>query len=133
MVSGLARLLLAFGLAVSTFAADINGIWSGQQQGRRGEPEDVAFRFKLDGQVLTGTLFGDEFDIPIQEASLNGEEIRFTVTTTNYYSGSKSRYIYTGTLKGAEMELVRERVQTPEDQTRNRPPQKQTIRLKRLG
>ena len=124
-----------FGLmfcATCVLAADISGIWVGQQQGRRGEPEDLAFRFKLDGQFLTGKMFGDEFDLPIAEASLAGDQIRFTVTTTNYYSGTKVKFTYTGTIKGAEMELIRERVQTDEDRTFNRPPARQILKLRRV-
>jgi hypothetical protein len=119
-------------VTVSALASDVTGIWTGQQQGRRGEPEDVAFRFRLEGQALTGKLFGDEFDIPIAEGSFSGDQIRFSVTTTNYYSGTKSKFVYSGTLKGREMELVRERIPTAEDKTANRPPSRQTIRLRRL-
>src|SRR5437764_8481262 len=86
-------------------AADITGIWAGQQQGRLGQPEDVAFRFKLEGQTLTGKMFGDEFDIPIGEASVSGDRVRFTVTTVNYYSGTMVNFAYTGIIvKGDELE-----------------------------
>ena len=98
--------------ATCVLASEIDGIWVGQQQGRRGEPEDLAFRFKLDGQALTGKMFGDEFDLPISEGSFSGDQIRFVVTTTNYYNGTKTKFIYTGAIKGREMELTRERVQT---------------------
>jgi hypothetical protein len=129
----IARAFLAFLLfATCLAAADITGIWTGQQQGRGGAMEDVAFRFKLDGQSLTGKIFGDEFDIPIAEASFSGDQVRFTASTTNYYSGTKVKFTYTGTVKGAEMELVRERVQTAEDKAANRPVVKQTLKLKRL-
>jgi hypothetical protein len=125
--------LLAFLLfATSVLAADITGIWTGPQQGRGGAMEDVAFRFKLDGQSLTGKLFGDEFDLPITEALLSGDQVRFTVVTTNYYGGTKVRFTYTGTIKGTDMELVRERVQTPEDKSANRPAGKQVLKLKRI-
>ena len=113
-------------------ASDIDGVWVGQQQGRRGEPEDVSFRFKLDGQTLTGKMFGDEFDLPISEGTLSGDQVRFVVTTTNYYSGNKTRFIYTGTLKNGEIELVRERVPGPDDKGPNRPPAKQMLKLKRI-
>ena len=129
-----ARLILVFFLGITAaMAADVAGIWAGQQLGRRGETEDVAFRLKLDGQTLTGTMFGDELDFPIEDASVTGDQVRFTITITNYYSGTKSKFIYTGSVKGSEMELVRERVATPEDATAKRPPAKQTLRLKRLS
>jgi hypothetical protein len=119
----------------SVLAADVSGIWAGEQQGRRGEPEDIAFRLKLQGDSLTGTLFGDEIDLPIGEASVSGDQVRFTVTVTNFYSGNKTKYVYTGTVKGSEMELVRERIPAPEDRppAANRPPAKQTLKLKRIG
>jgi len=127
------RCIAVFLLATACgLAADLTGIWTGQQTGRRGEPEDIAFRFKMDGPALTGKLFGDEFDLPISEAVVEGDQIRFVITTTNYYSGTKSRFIYTGTVRGTEIELTRERVQTPEEKAANRPPFKQTITLKRL-
>ena len=126
-------LCLFFVVAAIGLAADLTGIWAGQQPGRNGQIDDVAFRFKADGQSLTGTLFGDEFDLPITEASVNGDQIRFVIVTTNYYSGTKSRFIYTGTVRGVEMELTRERVQTPEEKAANRPVSKQTLKLKRIN
>ena len=30
----------------------------------KGDPQDVAFKFQLSGNTLTGKLFGDEFDLP---------------------------------------------------------------------
>ena len=126
-------MMLAALAGSSLLASDLSGIWTGQQQGRRGDAEDIAFRFKVDGQTRSGKLFGDEFDIPITEASLSGSDVRFTVVTTNYYSGTKSKFVYTGTIKGQEMELIRERIQTPEEKAANRPVFKQTIRLKRLS
>jgi hypothetical protein len=123
--------------SVCLLAADISGIWAGQDQGRRGEPQDLAFRFRQSGQTFTGKLFGDEFDLPISDASVTGGQIRFSVTTTNYYSGSKTVFVYTGTVKDGEMELVRERVPAPEDKAAKspaaNPPNKQTIKLKRIG
>jgi hypothetical protein len=120
-------------IAASAFAGDISGIWAGQQEGRNGQKDDIAFILKNDGGRLTGKLLGDEFDIAISEGSLTGDQIRFTVTTSNYYSGRKSTDVYSGTVKGAEIELIRERVQSPEDKAANRPPFKQTLRLKRLA
>jgi hypothetical protein len=122
-------------LAACLPASEIDGIWVGQQQGRRGEPEDLAFRFKLDGQVLTGKMFGDEFDLPISDGSFSGDQIRFVVTTTNYYNGTKTRFVYLGAIKNGEMELTRERIQTADEKAANRNPGnvgKQTLKLKRF-
>jgi hypothetical protein len=119
--------------AACVLASEIDGVWVGQQPGRRGDVEDLAFRFKLNGQTLTGKMFGDEFDLPISDASLSGDQIRFVVTTTNYYNGVKTRFLYTGTIKGDEMELVRERVPSAEDaKGASRMPAKQTLKLKRI-
>ena len=119
--------------ATCVLASGVDGIWVGQQAGRQGQPEDVAIQFKLDGQSLSGKVFGDEFDIPIAEASFSGDQVRFTVMTTNYYNGTKVKFVYTGVIKGVEMELVRERVQAPDEKAANRPATKQTMKLKRLN
>ena len=120
-------------LGAIAFSADVEGIWTGQQPGRNGQVDDVAFRFKVDGATLTGKLLGDEFDLPISDASVSGNRIRFIVTTTNYYSGGKVQWLYTGTFHGGEMELARERVQTPDDVTAKRPPAITTLKLKRIA
>ena len=130
----IARLVIGLLLfAACVLASDIDGIWVGQQPGRRGEPEDLAFRFKLNGQSLTGTMFGDEFDLPISEGFFSGDQIRFTVTTNNYYNGTKTRFIYTGAIKGLVLELVRERVQTAEDKAANRNSPRQELKLRRIN
>lgn len=127
-------LLLLLFAAAAAFASDLTGIWVGQIPGRNGGVDDIAFRFKLDGQSLTGKLFGDEFDLPITDAAQTGDQVKFVITTTNYYSGGKTKFQYTGTIKGDELELVRERIPAPDERPNpNRPPNKQTIKLKRLN
>jgi hypothetical protein len=127
-------LVLILATAAGLLSSDLTGIWVGQLPGQNGTVNDVALRLKLDGQSLTGKLFGDEFDIPIADASVTGDQVSFTVTTTNYYSGGKTKFLYTGVIKGAELELVRERVPSPTDRPNaNRLPQKQTLKLKRLN
>ena len=120
--------------AVSTHAADIDGIWVGQQPARNGEVDDIAFRLKSNGNSITGKMFGDEFDLPITEGFLSGDQVRFTVTTTNYYNGTKTQFVYSGSFKDGVLELVRERVPSGDI----RPPGKnlpgrQTLKLKRLN
>src|SRR5438270_9471347 len=90
----IARSALVLFFAACAPAAELDGIWAGQQAGRNGLPDDLAFRFQLSGTSVTGKMFGDEFDLPVLEGSLSGDQIRFVVTTTNYYNGSKTRFIY---------------------------------------
>jgi hypothetical protein len=115
-------------------AADLTGIWTGQMPGRRGgATEDVAFQFKLKDGAVTGKMFGDEFDLPLEEASVSGDQITFTITTTNYYSGTKTKVVFTGTIKGNEIELTRTRVGGPPRRNpANTENQKQTFTIKRL-
>ena len=130
-----ARLLIGLLLFASFIsAADIDGIWVGQQPARNGEVEDVAFRLKSTGNSITGKMFGDEFDLPITEGSVTGDQVRFIVTTTNYYNGGKTQFVYAGAIKDGVLELVRERLQSGD----SRPPGKnlpgrQTLKLKRLN
>jgi hypothetical protein len=119
--------------AVSISAADIEGIWVGQQPGRNGEVEDLAFRLKVNGSSITGKMFGDEFDLPISDGSLTGDQVRFIVTSNNYYNRVKTQFVYTGTLKDGILELVRERLQAPEGKAGKAGPARQTLTLHRLN
>ena len=129
-----ARCLIGFTIAaMATFAADLTGIWAGQAPGRRGDKEDVAFQFKVIGSTLTGKIFGDEFDLPLEEVSVSGAQVKFLVTTTNYYNRTQVKFIYTGTIKGDEIELTRTRVGGPPPESpANRQTGKQTFTIKRL-
>jgi len=134
MLRRLALWIAGFAIGATIMsAADVTGLWVGQTTGRRGEKEDVAFQFKLNGTAITGKMFGDEFDLPLEEASLTGEQIRFIVTTTNYYSGSQVKFVFTGSVKGNEIELTRSRVGgPPAEGPPNRQNLKQTFTIKRL-
>jgi hypothetical protein len=124
--------LLIFACATLS-AADLTGIWSGQVAGRRGEPEDVSFQFKIKGQTLTGLMFGDEVDLPIEEASIVGDKISFVVTVPNYYSGNKARVVYKGTVSGNEMELLRERILPPNETPPAKPTPNRPMKLKKIA
>ncbi len=127
------RTALLLSLAVSTLpAAELGGIWAGLVPGRNGTKQDVAFQFKMKGRILTGTLFGVEFDLPFQDAALTGDKVQFSVTTTNYYSGSKIKFVYTGTIAGDSMEVTRERLLKPGEKPPEHESLKQTFVLKRL-
>jgi hypothetical protein len=127
-----ARYLAGFAMAATMFAADLTGIWAGQAPGRRGDKEDVAFQFKVNGNILTGKMFGDEFDLALEDGSVTGSQIKFAITTTNYYSGSQVKSVFTGTIKGNEIELTRARAGTTADGSPTRQNVNQTFTIKRL-
>lgn len=124
--------ILLFAATAAT-AAGVTGIWAGQMPSRRaGELEDVAFKLQQNGATFTGTMFGDEFDLPVEEASFKDGEIRFAVTTTNYYNGNKTKIVFSGKITGSEMELTRERSPAPAQANPDTASAKQTFKLKKL-
>jgi hypothetical protein len=128
--------LLASGLFLHVMlaAADVTGIWMGQVTARGGEKQDLAFQFKQVKGLLTGVMFGDEFDLPVEDLNISGDTITFTVATTNYYDGRKNKFAYTGTIGEKELQLTRERKggQSPPPANGKGPDQKQVIRLIKL-
>lgn len=128
-----ARCFLAFVATVVSYAADIAGIWTGQAPGRRGDQEDIAFQFKQSGVSLTGKMFGDEFDLPVEEGTVSGDRVKFILTTTNYYNGTKTKVMYSGTTNGSEMELTRERMLAPGEKPPEREPSRFTFKLKKIA
>src|SRR5438552_19030361 len=105
-----ARYVIGFAIAAMTmFAGDLTGIWAGQAPSRRGDKEDVAFQFKVNGNALTGKMFGDDFDLPLEEASVSGNEVTVIITTTIYAIGSQLKSVYSGPVKRNSVGLTRAR------------------------
>ena len=110
--------------------AELPGIWMGQAPGRNGEKQDVAFQFKRVNGVLSGVMFGEEFDLPVQDLRTEGGKVSFSVTTTNYYSGSRVATTYTGTVSEGELKLTRARKDPPAELTsKDRQNAQQTLTL----
>lgn len=72
-------LVIAFAGAILLFAADPTGTWSGDQPGRDGQTYHITFKLKADGGKITGTMSGDQFEQPIQNGEIHGDDISFTV------------------------------------------------------
>jgi len=72
-------LLLAFAGAALLLAADPTGTWVGDQPGPNGNTYNITFKLKVDAGKLTGTMGGDQFEQPIQNAQIDGDNISFTV------------------------------------------------------
>jgi hypothetical protein len=89
-------------LAVSAFAADIDGKWSGTISTPNGDfPQN--FTFKADGAVLSGSLeFMPGMAVPISEGKVDGNNISFTVTLD---FGMPFKLTYTGVVSGNELKV----------------------------
>ncbi len=115
-------------------ATGLTGIWTGQLTGRNDEKLDVAFQFKLNKDLQTGVMFGDEFDLPVEDLKVSGDSISFSITTTNYYDGRRTKFVFTGTIGDKEMQLTRERTGAPAGGNgNNKQDAKQTFTLKKLA
>lgn len=79
LFTALAGLFTALAGVTLLLAADPTGTWTGDQPGRDGNTYHITFKLKADGGKLTGTMGGDQFEQPIQNAEIHGDDISFTV------------------------------------------------------
>jgi hypothetical protein len=140
VISTFYRLVVCVGvltLAPALLAGNVSGIWTGQIVDRNGDPQDLSFRFSQNGDNLTGKMYGDNESSAIADCKLAGNQITFSVT--NELNGQSSKFIYTGTINGDEMQVTRERVGLKNAPLKapsangNGQNQKQTVRLKRIA
>jgi hypothetical protein len=95
--------LAALTLWVS-FAADIDGKWTGQVQGRRGSQAQT-LTLKADGNALTGSLQGGRGGpVEISNGTIDGDNISFTVV--RQFGDNKVTQEFKGTLSGGELKLT---------------------------
>ena len=72
-------LVTALAGAILLLAADPSGTWTGDQPGPNGNTYTITFKLKADGGKLSGTMGGDQFEQPIQNGEIHGDDISFTV------------------------------------------------------
>jgi hypothetical protein len=65
--------------AILPLAADPSGTWTGDQPGPNGNSYAITFKLKADGGKLSGTMGGEQFEQPIQNGEIHGDDISFTV------------------------------------------------------
>src|SRR4051794_36878837 len=80
------------------FAADVTGDWSAQISGPDGNAMTIAYHFKQDRGKLTGTVEGPGGAMPIQNGTVDGEKISFSVSFDG--GGGEVKVINEGTVKG---------------------------------
>ena len=91
-------------LASTLSAADVSGKWVAELQGRNG-PQTITFRFKVDGNALSGTITGATGgDIPISDGKVEDDKIVFNVVRE--VNGNRLTQRYTGTVAGNEIRFT---------------------------
>jgi hypothetical protein len=95
--------LMALTLWVS-FAADIDGKWTTQVQGRNG-PRTETLMLKSDGGTLTGTIEGGRgAAVQITNGTIDGDNISFTVVRE--FRENKITQQYKGSISGGTLKLT---------------------------
>src|SRR5580698_4624971 len=96
--------LAALTLGVS-FAADIDGKWTGQVEGRNG-PQSQTLMLKASGNTLTGNIQGGRGGpVEISNGTIDDSgAVAFTVERE--FQGNKITQEYKGTLAGGELKLT---------------------------
>jgi hypothetical protein len=96
-------------LAISAFAADVNGKYVYEQAGRQGgNPTKVTITLKTEGGKLTGNVSrpgrdGNAMETPITEGTITGDNIAFK--TSQDMGGNTIVTSYAGTVAGDEIKL----------------------------
>jgi hypothetical protein len=94
-------------LAVTAFAADVTGKWTGEVPGRNGQARPVTFTLKASGSALTGTVGSQQGEIPITDGKIDGNNLSFSVTRE--MQGNSIKINYTGTVSGDEIKMKQQR------------------------
>jgi hypothetical protein len=102
---GLAVLFLALG-TVSALAADFNGKWSAEVQGRNGNMQTITFDFHVDGATLTGKVTTPRGDTDITNGKVDGDNISFDQVMN--FNGNEMKIMYTGKADGETIKFSRQ-------------------------
>jgi hypothetical protein len=125
--------LLAFAAIGS--AADLSGTWTGLVPLRNGDLQDITFKITQTGDSIGGKMYRDSGSAPIVDGKITGDQIVFTVVLEEQLGNLfvPTKHVFTGAIKGAEIEVTRERILDPKiGNAERRSNQKQTFTLNRL-
>jgi hypothetical protein len=97
--------VLALGLAISAWAADITGQWTATFNTQVGE-QHYTYTFKVEGEKLTGTAKSDNGTVAIENGTVKGDDVSFVENLD--YQGQKLAITYTGKISGDEIKFTRD-------------------------
>jgi hypothetical protein len=101
---GLAVLFLALG-SVAAFAADFNGKWTADVQGRNGT-QTLTFDLHVDGSTVTGKITTPRGDTDIANGKVDGDNISFDQVMS--MNGNSMTISYKGTASGDTINFTRQ-------------------------
>jgi hypothetical protein len=79
-----AILLCSVAVCLAT-TMSLNGAWYGILKTNDGTEYPLQYKFKVDGDKLTGTAKGPHGDLPILDGKINGNDFSFSVTLEKMY------------------------------------------------
>jgi hypothetical protein len=100
------------GLCTSVYAADVDGKWESESQGRGGQgTSKTIYEFKATGAELTGKITNDRggtpMETPISEGKIEGDTISFAVEREGRGGGGTFKIMYTGKVAGDKITFTR--------------------------
>jgi hypothetical protein len=101
---GLTALLFVFG-SMAALAADFNGKWNAQVQGRNGT-QTLVFDFHVDGTTLTGKITTPRGETDISNGKVDGDTITFDQVMN--FNGNSITISYTGKADGDSIQFTRQ-------------------------
>jgi len=99
--------LLVALFATLALAADVTGTWKAQVPGREGNPMEMTFTFKVEGETLTGTISNPMGETPISNGKTSGDDLSFTVVMN--FGGNEVKINYKGKVSGNEIKFTSQR------------------------
>jgi hypothetical protein len=103
MISFLRIIVMSAILTGSALAADATGKWVGKMETPNGS-RDVTFNLKQDGEKLSGhTLARDGSEIKVEDGSVKGDDVAFSVTRK--FNDREFKTNYKGKLAEKELKL----------------------------
>ena len=106
MMKKLGTTILFFALGtVTALAADFNGKWTADVQGRNGNTQTITFEFHVDGTTLTGTITTPRGDTDISNGKVDGDNISFDQVLN--FNGNSITISYRGTADGDTIKFTR--------------------------
>jgi hypothetical protein len=89
--------------ALMAFGADVTGSWKAEYTTPDGTQRQSTFNLKADGDKLTGKVVSAMGETDIQNGSIKGDDVSFSVVRN--FNGNDVTLKYSGKVSGDEMKL----------------------------